>query len=135
MRVFECYCSRLFFHVLSLSIRPNSLIRLPLSFPSFAHFSLSSSVLSLALSVSSLSVPPSRGCSIFKRACSAQVILAAAREGSNKSLMVEKGSAVHWVHSGDASLRAGRRKDGGDGKGRRGRLWKQERTARVSSLH
>lgn len=35
-------------------------------------------------------VPPSRCCSIFKRACSAQVILAAAGEGSDKSLMVEK---------------------------------------------
>lgn len=32
--------------------------------------------------------------------------------------MVEKGSAVHWVHSGDAGLHAGRRKDGGDWKER-----------------
>lgn len=36
--------------------------------------------------------------------------------------MVEKGSAVHWVHSGDAGLHAGRRKDGGDWKEKGGRL-------------
>lgn len=35
-------------------------------------------------------VPPSRCCSIFKRPCSAQVILAAAGEESDKSLMLEK---------------------------------------------
>lgn len=51
---------------------------------------LPSSLPYFSLCASPPASPPSRRCSIFKRACSAQVILAAAGEGSNKSLMVEK---------------------------------------------
>lgn len=111
-----------FSHLLSLSVHP---VLLPFSLcPSLSPLILPF-LFPLPLCLSP-SVPPSRCCSIFKKACSAQVILAAAREGSNKSLMVEKGSAVHWVHSGDAGLHAGRRKDGGDGKEKGARLWERE---------
>lgn len=51
---------------------------------------LPSSLPYFSLCASPSASPPSRRCSIFKRACSAQVILAAAGEGSDKSLMVEK---------------------------------------------
>lgn len=105
MRVFECYCSRLFSHLhspLSLSYFSPCLFSYSFFFLFFFFLSRRSLLSSLIPSyVPSFCpfplalclyprVPPSRCCSIFKRACSAQVILAAAGEGSDKSLMVEK---------------------------------------------
>lgn len=93
MRVFECNCTSSLPHSSSPSqssrcafsfFIPPFFLFLPL-LPSFPSFLFSPRTLCL-----SPRVPPSRCCSIFKRACSAQVILAAAGEGSDKSLMVEK---------------------------------------------
>lgn len=124
MRVFECYCSRLFPHLLSSSVClilpiAHFLSLFLLFFPLLLIF-LSSLTYFLPLDPSltlclSPCVPPSRCCSIFKRACSAQVILAAAGEGSDKSLMVEKrvcgtlGTQQQYMQEG------GKMEEGGDG--------------------